>query len=190
MKFQLLPTILFITNLSGDAITGAKVGDQIVITGQEFNEFSEQNRVSFNGTLGLVSQIQIGLRLDGEREPDRATVTVPPGATNGPLSLFNPSLQSNSLEFEIFQNPVIDVVCPDRGFPDAFVLLTGSNYDPSPLGNRIRFGSTPAQVLLANEVTLVTKVPANANTYSVTVISRSLPSEGRTLTVLSRAGVI
>ena len=98
------PTIA-ITLLTPNA---GKEGDSVVISGATFSQFYTENLVTFNSRPATVTAVGAGT----------ITVTVPAGATSGPVQVRVGRLLSNTLPFTL--SPV-----------GAFGNLTGINTDPA-----------------------------------------------------------
>ncbi len=94
-----------ITSLTPNA---GKDADSIVIAGATFAQFYGENLVSFNGKPAPVTAVGSGT----------ITVSVPPGATSGPVQVRVGRLVSNALPF---------TVAPKTGF----LNLTGINVNPA-----------------------------------------------------------
>src|SRR5256885_1878852 len=99
------------------------VGATVTINGTAFSATSSQNTVQFNGTTAnVVSASAVQL-----------VVTVPPGATTGPISVMTPSGSvTSSSNFTVATDsgiPTITSFTPDRGIPGTSVTINGTNFD-------------------------------------------------------------
>ncbi len=71
--------------------------------------------------------------------------------------------------FFYFAPPVIAGFAPASGGAGTTVTISGNYFDPDANGNVVRFGTIPSPVLAATSTSLVTTVPANAETAPIAV---------------------
>jgi len=110
-----------ITNLAPDA---GRQGDTILIRGHEFGLAPTDNRVDFNGTPAIVNSVNT------TNTTKELNVTVPAGATTGPVTVTVAGNTSNAVTFTTDGPPVVSIDTPApnseiRGPVD----ITGTAYD-------------------------------------------------------------
>ncbi len=132
------------------------VGDTVTITGTGFSSMPAQNTVAFNGVAATVIS----------SNSTQIVVSVPTGATSGPISATTPSGNATSVKpFSVLAHsltPSISSFTPNVGVPGSSVTVSGSNFDPVPLNNRIRFNIASATTNTASVTGLTVTVPPTA----------------------------
>ncbi|MFY8033482.1 MAG: IPT/TIG domain-containing protein, partial [Flexibacteraceae bacterium] len=148
--------------ISGFSPASGAVGSTVTITGFNFN-VSPGLQVRFNGTLATVTA----------NTDNSITVTVPTGATTGPITVTNGAGTATSNAGFIVPGaaPTITSFTPTSGAIGSTVTITGTNL--LPLTNArftAAFGpGANATVVSNNGITLVVTVPNNAATGPITV---------------------
>ena len=141
------------------------VGTVITLVGTGYSATANLNTVTFNGAAATVTSATT----------TQLVVTVPAGATTGPISVTTPSgSATSSTPFTVttggaFGAPTITSFTPTIGTPDTAVSITGTNYDPTPSNNALRFNINAALVTTATPTTLTTTVPAIATSGRISV---------------------
>jgi len=139
---------------------GAVPGGTITISGTGFSPTPSQNTVTFNGVAGTVvsaSAIQL-------------MVTVPAGATTGPLVVTTPAGSDTSDTFTVGASaPAVSGFAPAVGTPGTAVAITGSNFETAPTNNKLRFNLATAAISAATASTLGTTVPSTATSGRLTL---------------------
>jgi large repetitive protein len=140
-------------------------GMAVTIFGSGFGAAPADNVVRFNGTEATVVAAT----------PTQLQVTVPPGATTGPVSVQSPKgLASSGEPFEITDPaslPTIAAFAPTIGAPGTQVTITGTNFDPRPGLTRVDFNQTQAVVAGVTPTSLTATVPAEAGSGKVRVVT-------------------
>jgi hypothetical protein len=150
--------------ISGFSPASGAVGTSVTITGFNFN-VSPGLQVRFNGTLATVTA----------NTDNSITVTVPTGATTGPITVTNGAGTATSTAGFIVPGglPTITSFTPNNGSIGNTVTITGTNL--LPLTNArftAAFGPfANATVISNNGITLVVTVPNNAATGPLTVVT-------------------
>lgn len=161
-SFVFVPTNMpYATNFSPTYAAGA--GSMVTITGVHF-QLAKVNGVTFNGVAGT-SFVLIN--------DNQCTVTLPAGATTGPLILqsqlgasHNFSTITNVLgATNFFVQPVLSSFAPASGRAGTNVILTGANF----VGiSGITFGGvTASDFTISNNTTIRVSVPAGASTGKI-----------------------
>ncbi|HEX7652505.1 MAG TPA: IPT/TIG domain-containing protein, partial [Verrucomicrobiae bacterium] len=140
---------------SFDPIQGI-VGTQITVTGQNF---SGATKVAFNGTVAPAFNVT---------GTNSLVVSVPSGASTGPISVTGPGgTGSSTATFIVLgPQPYVYTVSPASGGPGTVVRITGLN-----LGNvtAVSFNGTAAGFTLGNATNFTTQVPVGATTGPIIV---------------------
>ena len=155
--------------LSITAVTPAagQVGDSVVIAGDGFNPTLVDNAILFNGVPGQVTYAN----------PSEIDVTVPAGATSGPISVvaYDQNATSPS-DFTInppATPPTITGFTPTNGIVGATVTINGTNFDPNSDNDYVGFqaadGWVLATVTSASQNQLVVTVPDGAIAGQISV---------------------
>jgi len=148
---DLAPDDPVITSLSA---TEAKVGATIKINGKNFGTLRRKARVSFNGVDGanpVFTDSQI-------------TVTVPAGATSGPLVVYDwDGAASNAVNFTVTgtgTGPQVTSITPNSGMQDSVVEITdlaGSGFQSGATvrleGNGVTINATEVTVVSSTRIT-------------------------------------
>lgn len=147
------------------------VGATVIIDGTFFSLVKEENIVNFGSSTAIVKSVNsLGTQLE---------VTVPPGdgvmdvsvTINGkPISNKLPFTYSNSIG-----DAVVSTILPDKATEGNKVTITGSFFSSIKENNTVRFGSTQATVLTANNegTQLEVKVPEGTGTVELSVTVRN-----------------
>jgi hypothetical protein len=138
------------------------VGSSVTITGENF---SAGCVVKFNNTIATVNSATV----------DELLVTVPIGATTGKISVkANDFVVTSDDDFTILPPPVITSFSPHSGPPGSTVIIVGSNFDPAPTSNTVKFNGVAASINSATSNSLSVTVPANSTTGKITVTTNGV----------------
>ncbi|MGH7164138.1 MAG: kelch repeat-containing protein [Nitrospiraceae bacterium] len=150
------PTITSFTPPSGTA------GTTVTISGTNFDPVANKNEVKFVGVLATVTAASaISL-----------TVTVPSGATTGPITVTTRGgTATSATNFTVITTPppTIRSFSPITGRVGDLVTILGTNFAPAPPGNTVRFGALVASVVSATPTQLVVTVPFGVATAALSV---------------------
>jgi hypothetical protein len=121
--------------------------------------------------------------------PNELRVTVPPGATTGPITVRTPDgrTASSAVAFTV-QTPPAGVAIADLRAtctrPGCQVTLVGHGFSPRPAWNRVFFGDAPVRVSRASSTELVFDLPARPGTATFRVAVRRVgTAESRPFTI-------
>jgi YD repeat-containing protein len=168
-KYDAVGNLLSITRQSSSQLSiisftpqSGTVGTTVTINGTAFSSTVSQNTVQFNGTTAsIVSASATSL-----------VVTVPAGATTGPISVATSAGSvSSSTNFTVSAGtgvPSITSFTPNMGTPGTAVTITGTNFDILP-NDKVTFNTTHAAVNSATSTQLGATVPANATSGKIAV---------------------
>jgi YD repeat-containing protein len=137
------------------------IGATVTIYGTGFNATPSANTVKFNGTTTTVSS----------GGTTQLVVTVPAGATTGPISVTNgANTAASSRSFTVTGTgpPTITGFTPTIGTTGTPVTISGTNFDPPVT---VRFNVTPALVTSITTTTLSTIVPGAAASGKIKVVT-------------------
>ena len=142
--------------VSGFTPGTAAVGSPVVLTGVNFTDV---RTVQFNGTFAPVFTVNSATQI---------TVTVPPGATTGPIAVTTATGTGVSAgSFVVIPAPVITSFTPTAGPAGTVVVLTGSNFNGT---TQVTFNGVVAPTFTVNSATQITvTVPAGAASGPIVV---------------------
>jgi hypothetical protein len=133
------------------------VGTVVELLGAGFSPTPTQNAVTFNGVAAATPT---------SASPTALVVTVPTGATTGPVGVtVSGSGAATSPEpFTVTAGtpaPTIAAISPTLGTPGTAVTVTGTNFEPTPTNNHLRFegGELSAVISSASATSLATTAP-------------------------------
>jgi hypothetical protein len=170
-NFTVEPSSPTITTLNPNS---GQIGSSVKIIGSNFSAIPADNLVTFNGTEATVDNASA----------TELVVTVPAGATTGPVVVVVGGLSSNEVEFTVEPSPpVITTLNPNSGQIGSSVKIIGSNFSVTPANNLVTFNGTNATVDNASATELVVTVPAGATTGPVVVVVGGLSSNEVNFTV-------
>jgi YD repeat-containing protein len=166
-KYDAVGNILSISRQSSSQLAiisftpqSGPAGATVTINGTAFSPTASQDTVQFNGvTASIVSA-----------SATRLVVTVPAGATTGPISVSTPAGSvSSSSNFTVTAGsgvPSITSFTPNMGTPGTAVSITGTNFDIL-ANDKVTFNTTHAAVTSATSTQVGTTVPANATSGKI-----------------------
>ena len=136
------------------------VGTSVIITGTNFDPVPSNNIVKFNGTTAVVTA----------STTTSITTSVPLGATTGPITVTAYDQKATSASnFTVLPVPTILSFTPSSGVIGTSVTITGTNFDPVPSNNIIKFNGTSANVTASSSSNITTTVPMGATTGPITI---------------------
>ncbi|TXK51323.1 choice-of-anchor D domain-containing protein [Pontibacter qinzhouensis] len=145
------------------------VGDVITIIG---SNFTNVNSINFNGTTASVFTIVSDTEIQ---------VTVPSGATTGPILLTVTGGNSTASSTFTVLTPTITVVDPNEGYIGDIVTITGTNFVDV---QGVQFNGVEAVYILDSETQIQAQVPEGATTGPVTVQTVGGTADSDPFTVL------
>ncbi len=138
------------------------VGTQVTISGTGFSPNPLQDTVTVNGTTAAVNSAST----------TQLIITVPIGATTGPISVTSPSGTASSTAQFTVGVPVgsssITSFTPNSGPVGSIVTITGSGFDVI-ANDQVEFDGYPAYVSAATPTTITAAVPAQAQSGPISV---------------------
>jgi YD repeat-containing protein len=168
-KYDAVGNILSITRQSSSQLAvisftpqSGPVGTTVTINGTAFSPTASQNTIQFNGTTASIVSAST----------TQLVVTVPAGATTGPISVSTGAgAVSSSSNFTVAANsgvPSITSFTPNMGTPGTAVTITGTNFDVL-ANDKVSFNTTRTAATSATSTQIGTSVPANATSGKIAV---------------------
>lgn len=137
---------------------GGAPGSTVTVFGTGFGSTIATNAVTFNGSAATVQSAST----------TKLVVTVPAGATTGPIAVTSPNgTAASSDPFVVGATgpggpPTIAGFAPSIGDAGSTVVVTGTNFDPSATLNSVFFNGVRAEVTAVSPTSLTVTVPASA----------------------------
>lgn len=137
-------------------------GTSVTITGTDFSSTAASDTVTFNGVTATISSASL----------TRLVVSVPAGATTGPVHVTTPAgSATSSTSFVVGSTPVPTVSTLSVGVATAgsTITLNGTGFNSNPTFDVVRVSGTIARVQSATATSIVAVVPPNTGSGPVTV---------------------
>ncbi|MBA3241724.1 MAG: IPT/TIG domain-containing protein [Acidobacteria bacterium] len=132
---------------------GGPEGQTVTIYGTAFSATAGQNTVTFNGVNATVISATV----------NELKVSVPAGATTGPIAVTSPAGSATSgAVFTASSSsgpPAITGFTPTVGAAGTAVTLTGTNFDPVIVNNKVRFNEFRTSINSASATSIGTSAP-------------------------------
>ncbi len=149
------------------------MGTQVTVTGTTFGDTQGTSCVEFNGTQAA----DYASWADGE-----IVVSVPPGATSGPVTLTTTDGTSNGVDFTV--TPAIDGLDPALGAVGTQVTVSGTTFGDTQGTSCVEFNGTQAADYASwADGEIVVSVPPGATSGPVTVTTTDGESNAAGFTV-------
>ncbi|UII76188.1 IPT/TIG domain-containing protein [Flagellimonas sp. HMM57] len=155
----------------------ADIGATVLIKGTDFSPVPVNNKVSFNEVSATVTAATDTL----------LTVTVPEGATTGPISVSKAKFTIEGPVFTVFPAPSISELSATGGAVGETIIIKGLNFGATVEENIVRFNSIEAEIINASATELEVKIPAEATTGPLTI---EVQEQTATLEIFTIAPVI
>ncbi|MDI3465367.1 MAG: putative internalin [Nitrospira sp.] len=141
--------------------SASPIGSTVTLYGTGFSATPASNTVKFNGTTATVLTASTTV----------LTATVPSGATTGSISVtVGANTATSAASFTVGSGaPTLASFGPAVGNYGATVTLTGTNYDTTPINNRVAFTAAMGAVSTATSTTITVPVPSTAQTGPISV---------------------
>ncbi len=141
--------------------SSSPIGTTVTVYGTGFSATPASNTVKFNATTATVLTASTTV----------LTATVPSGATTGLISVtVGANTASSSTAFTVGSGaPTLASFNPAVGTYGATVTLTGTNYDTTPINNRVAFAAAMGAVATATSTSITVPVPNTAQTGPISV---------------------
>lgn len=141
--------------------SSSPIGSTVTIYGTGFSATPASNTVKFNGTTATVLTASTTV----------LTATVPSGATTGTISVtVGANTATSTASFTVGSGaPTLSSFSPAVANYGATITLTGTNYDTTPINNRVAFTAAMGAVATATSTTITVPVPSTAQTGPISV---------------------
>lgn len=142
----------------------------VTISGAKFDAVAANNTVKFNGVTAVVAS----------STSSTIKTTVPAGATTGKVSVTaGGQTVTSAASFTVTTGsgagaatpPAISAILPNSGPVGTMVIIEGSDFDPVPRNNLVKFNGQLARVLAGTTSSLTVTVPLGATSGQVTISS-------------------
>ena len=135
----------------------------VTIYGIGFSATPNQNTVQFNGVAATVISAST----------TQILTIVPPGATTGPITVTAPSGSATSSAPFVVSSfggaPTITGLSPSVGVPGSIVTVNGTNFETTPMHNRVTLNLTDSIVNSASALTLAVSISSSATSGRISV---------------------
>lgn len=156
------------------------VGTTVTITGENFSSTKSESTVTFNGTKANLKSAS----------KTKLVVTVPQGATDGPVQVQTNGQTATGPSFNVIADPSkqlsIMSISPKQGPVGTQVTIKGNNFSKKKSENTVTFNGTKAAIKSASTTKLVVTVPKGATSGQVKVQVGSQTATGPTFTVTDK----
>lgn len=141
--------------------SSSPISTTVTIYGTGFSSTPASNTVKFNGTTTTVLTASTTI----------LTANVPSGATSGSISVtVGANTATSSASFTVGSGaPTLSSFSPAVGNYGATVTLTGTNYDTTPINDRVAFTAAMGAVATATSTSVTVPVPSTAQTGPISV---------------------
>lgn len=171
MPFSIIPRIDALDPSWGAA------GTEVTIIGSGFGTGYGERSITFNGVPA--APVIVDDRLVWA--PTAIGVTVPAGATSGPVVVTVEGMASNGMNFTMA--PMVTSLSPSSGSADTVVTISGANFGAKQESSTVTFNGAGAAITSWSDTRIVATVPSGATTGPVVVTVGGAPSNGTTFTV-------
>jgi RHS repeat-associated protein len=137
----------------------APVGGTVTVTGTGFGALQNGSQVQFNGLAGNVTSWSA----------TSVTLTVPSGATSGPLLVAEGGVNSNSVSFTVTEALSVTALNPTVGPVGSSVTITGTGFSASPGNSTVFFNGIPTTTTGWSDTQITAIVPTGTTTGPVSV---------------------
>lgn len=132
----------------------------VTIYGTGFSITPSENTVSFNGVAATVTAASA----------TQIITSVPVGAATGPITITTPTgMATSSSPFVVQHFLSITSFTPTIGTAGTAVRINGTEFDPTPSNDQVKFNITNATVSAATSTTIDTNVPTGATSGRISL---------------------
>jgi len=156
-------------NIISFSPTSGQEGEEVTITGTNFNSIINENTVKFNDVSATISSVT----------STQIITSVPVGATTGNIAVVIDdetvtSASAFTVDIETVPVPIIANVNPTAGKAGTIVTITGNNFSTTISDNIVEFNGVQATINSASTTELEVIVPNDANTGEIKIITNAL----------------
>ncbi len=153
----------------------AQVGGQVTINGSGFGTGGGASSVQFNSTAASVLSWS----------NTNITVSVPYGATSGPVTVSQNGVTSNGVQFTVLEQLSITSISPTVGPVGTSVTITGRGFGATQSNSSASFNGSTASISSWSDTQIVAVVPAGTETGPVSVTVAGMTAYGPTFEINS-----
>jgi hypothetical protein len=171
--------VLISPSITGFSPHEGTFDDLVTIIGDKFNTIKEKNIVKFNDHQAQVleatsTSLTVRVPLETREKMNKISVSV------------NLQVSVAAIDFMVLQ-PSITSISPNSGLVGGIIQISGTNFNPQPAGNIIRFGGNTCVVQSSAKNVIYFKIPAgiyNSRSFpiEVTIAEQRVLSDTLTLT--------
>jgi N-acetylneuraminic acid mutarotase len=157
--------------IAGLSPSSGPVGSSLTISGNGFGAIQGSSTITFNGTMASVTSWST----------TSITVTVPNGATTGPVVVTVSGVASNSVSFSVLSlvaAPTIINLSPTSGAVGTSVTIMGTSFGATQGTSTVTLNNASVPVTTWNDTQIVVTVPSGATTGNVVVTVNGVASNG------------
>ncbi len=148
------PTIISIEPTLG------RFGDEVIITGTNFDPQIVDNSVKLNGITASIKSAN----------PTSIVITVPDGASTGVIEVSVINFDVSGPTFTVLAPlPVMSNITPLTGGVSETVTITGENFGGNITDNTVSFNGTTAVITSSSTTSITTSVPDGATTGPISI---------------------
>jgi RHS repeat-associated protein len=157
-------TVATVVDFKGSS---GQVGSSVTIYGAGFDATPANDTVKFNGSGGVAGTVT-------SASSTVLAVTVPSGATTGPIYAKNNTTGLSSTSAQTFTvsgsaAPTITSISPTSGVAGDSITIPGTNFATDPTADDVYFNGIRARVTAATQTQLTVSVPPGATSGTVEV---------------------
>ena len=161
--------------ITGIDPTSGPIGAEVEISGTNFGSELTDHILVFNGTQAEISSVKDNLII----------VTVPEGATTGPISLSTQNQTIDGPAFTVTEpDPGITSLRPGSGAPGMEVKINGFGFGDEITDQVVSFNGTEAEIKELTNTQIIAIVPEGVTTGPVTVTIDGETLEGPEFSIL------
>jgi RHS repeat-associated protein len=176
VSFTVLPTPS-ITSLSPSS---APIGGSLNVNGTGFVATQGSGQVNFGSLVASVTSWSA----------TSIAVTVPSGATSGPVTVAASGVMSNSAQFTLTQAASVTSISPTTGLIGSSVTINGANFGATQGNSTVAFNTIPVTAIASWSATqIVAIVPLGASPGAISVKVAGITAQGPTFVPTSKAQV-
>jgi hypothetical protein len=167
--------------ITGLSQTSGPVGTPVTISGSNFGSTQGSSTITFNGTVAAPTSWS----------STSIVVSVPSGATSGPVVVTVGGIASNSLGFTVtVPAPILTSLTPSSGAAGTPVTISGSNFGSTRGASTVTFNGTAAAPTSWSATSIVVPVPGGATSGPVVVTVGGVVSNSLGFTVTVPAPIL
>ena len=146
----------------------APVGGTVTVTGTGFGALQNGSQVQLSGVAGTVTSWSA----------TSVTLTVPSGATSGPLLVAEGGVNSNSVSFTVTEALSVTALSPTVGPVGSSVTITGTGFSASSGNSTVFFNGIPTTTTGWSDTQITAIVPTGTTTGPVSVVVAGITALG------------